>query len=257
MIDELNMSFKQKDNITKMYGHQEHILKILVVNTLPEVESSTLNGTRIREITMIHNTLKTPGNIENTELTLMSRTFANIAICNGNVKERGNALKQIVDVIMGGGPLSAARAHHTLPLVVLLALLHHLHSLRGYQVIQTAVFVADLLKEVEAAVQSPHPDLKNLKRHALKGIIKLTNLRRIESLKLKEGIWLKRRSELDVKIEGTRTKVRNRGLKSSKSHHLLSNHVRQNLNLKEILAQNLSLEVKTVKFPRKARAKGG
>lgn len=161
MIGELNMSFRQKDNIMKMYGQQEHILMIPVVNILPEVGSFTLNGTHIREITMIHNTLKTPGNIENTELILMSRTSANTAICNGNVKERGNVLKRIVDVIMGGGQLSAVKAHLTLLLVVLLVLLHLPHSLRGYQVIQTAVFVADLQKEVVAVVQSPHPDLRN------------------------------------------------------------------------------------------------
>ena len=234
MKDELSMSFKQKDNIMKMYGHQEPIPKIPVVNTLPEVGSSTLNGTLIREITMIHNTLKTHGNIENTELTLMSRTFANIAICNGNVKERGSALKLIVDVIMGEGPLNVAKAHLTLPLVALLALLHLPHSLRGYPAIQTAVFAADPLKEVAAAVQSLHPDLRNLKRHVLKGTIKWTNLRRIESLRLKEGIWLRRKSGLDEKIEGTRTKVRNSGLRNSKSHHLLSSHVKWNLNLKEM-----------------------
>lgn len=161
MIAELNMSFKRKGNIMKMYGQQEHILKIPVANILQEVESFTLNGTHIREITMIHNTLKTPGNIENTELILTNRTSANTAICNGNVKERGNALKQTVDVIMGGGQLNGAKAHLTLLLVVLLALQHLPPSPKGYQVIQIAVFVADLQKEAVAAVRSPHPDLRN------------------------------------------------------------------------------------------------
>lgn len=98
MSDGPNMSFSQRDNIMRMYGHLEHIVKIRDVNTQQEAESSTLNGTHIREITMILNTLRTLGNIGNTELTLMNRTFANTVICNGNVKERGSALKLIVDV---------------------------------------------------------------------------------------------------------------------------------------------------------------
>lgn len=85
----------------KMYELQEHILKILVVNTQVELGSSTLNGTPIKEITTIHSTLKTHGSIGNTELTLMSRIFANIAICKGKEKEKESALKQIADVIMG------------------------------------------------------------------------------------------------------------------------------------------------------------
>lgn len=175
MTDEANMSFKQKDSITRMFEHLELTRMIHGGNTPPEVESSILNGTHIKEIIMIHSTLRTQESIGNTELILMSRTFANTATCNESEKERGSALKRIVVVIMEEGPSSVAKALLTSPLDVLSAPPHRLRSPREYQVTQTGEFVVDHLTEVAAAVRFPPPDLKNWKRHALKDIIKLIN----------------------------------------------------------------------------------
>lgn len=161
MIGALYTIFRQKDNTMKTCGQLEPILKIPVASILPEVGSFTPNGTHIREIIMIRNTSKILGNIGSTELILMSRTSANTAICNGNVKEKGSVLKRIVDAIMGGEQLSAVKAHLTLLLVVLQVLLHLRPFLRGFRVIQTVVFAAGLRKEAVAAVQSHHPDLRN------------------------------------------------------------------------------------------------
>ena len=194
MSDELNMSFRQSEHIMTTYELQQRIAKIQDANTLPEVVSSMVNGIHIKETTTIHNTLKTRENIESTEQTHMSRTSANTATCNGNVKGRGSVSKPIVDVTMGEGLLNVVKA-----LLIFLptappALQHHLPFQRGYRATLTAGSAVGHLKGVEAVVQSPHPDLINQTRHTLKGITRVISLIKIVLLTLNEEMSVTRRN---------------------------------------------------------------
>lgn len=252
-----NMSLQLRGHTMKMHEQLEPTLKIHVASTLPGAANSTQNGTNTRGITMTHVALMTLVNSEITE-TLTSKTSANTVTCSGNGRGRGSVLKQTVNVTMGGGLLTLARAPHT-P-VALPALLHLPLSLNAYQVTQIVAFAVGPQSEVAAAVHFHHQDLKSLTRPDPIDITRVINRRRRDSLKLNVGMGVKRRSELDARRKVRRRRVRNSGRGSSKRHLQAFHRLRQTLNLREILAQMQVFEAKPVSFllrKRKSQAKEG
>lgn len=201
MSDELNMSFRRSELIMTTYELQQRMVKIQDANTHPEVGSSMVNGTHIKETTTIHNISKTCENIESTEQTHTSRTSANTATCSGKEKGSGSDLRPTGDVTTGEGLLNAAKARLIFLPTAPPALQHHLPSQRGYRVTPTAGSAVDRLKGVEAVVRSPRPDLRSLTRHTVKGIPRVISLIKIVLLTLNEGMSVTRRNVSDEKTK--------------------------------------------------------